>query len=463
MPAVMRACAAAEAAGVPAIAIGGAGFEQMGRAVAKGLGIPHVPIISYPGPILADDPETFRQRSDQVADEVLRALVGADDGDAAAPVAQEEIEPAYEPTAIVATGTLDEITEDFLRRSWSDGLPIVPPTTERVQAFLAMTKRDPAEVIAVMPPSQREATVYNVAVNGVMAGCRPEYFPVLLAVVEAVGDPVFRLEDAGSTPGWEPLITISGPLVAELDFNTGAGAMRVGRQANTSIGRFLRLFLRNVPGFLIPPGSTDQGAIAYTFNVALAENEDAVQDIGWLPYRVDRGYDAADTVVTVRSVVTISAPIYSGGHCAVDHLNTIAQLFRDAIGPWFYLALQTGRWHPLLVMSPYVARVIAADGFGRDEVRQYLFAHVKIRVGDLDDYSWQAGTTDFSRARLAQDGSVPEIYADDGDPDRLVPLFLRPEWIDIVVAGNPARNQSRAYVGNHGQGVPVTRVVEAAS
>lgn len=457
MPAVMRACAAVEHAGVPAVAIGGEGFAPMGQAIAKGLGIPRVPIVTYPGPILADPPETFAEKADGVADEVIAALTGAGSEQDAG--AEEDDAAGYEPRTMVVSGTLDAVQEHFHAKHWTDGLPIVPPTAARIDAFLAHTRRDSDEVIGVLPPSQREATVYNAAVNGVMAGCRPGYFPMLLAIVEALADPDFRIEDAGSTPGWEPLVTVSGPLAKALDFNSGTAAMRVGRQANTSVGRFVRLYMTNVPGFYIPPGSTDQGALAYTFNVALAEDDDAVAAVGWKPHRVEQGFAPEDTVITLRSVVNVSAPIYSGGSTASDHLKTIGQLFGNAIGPWVYLGLNSERWHPLLVMTPYIARAIAADGWDKDDVRRHLYENVRIRAGDLDDYSWQAGSTDFSLAKLDEQGLLPPAFRGD-DPDRLVPMFLRPDWIEVVVAGNPSRNQSKAYVGNHGQGVPVTKLVE---
>jgi hypothetical protein len=116
-------------------------------------------------------------------------------------------------------------------------------------------------VLGALPPELRQVTITNIAVNGVMAGCRPEYMPVLVAVVRCLMDPRFRLEDLTSTFGLEPLI-VSGPVVAALNFNTGTGAMRVGRQANTSIGRFLRLLLRNVGGLRIPPARAMQEQLA---------------------------------------------------------------------------------------------------------------------------------------------------------------------------------------------------------
>jgi len=134
-------------------------------------------------------------------------------------------------------------------------------------------------VIGKLLPDNREATIWNVAVNGVMAGCRPEYMPVLVAIVEAMTDPEFGQEHLGHTPGTETLIIINGQIIKDLDFNCEQGALRPGFQANTSIGRFWRLYLRNVAGFL--PHKTDKGCFGSNFRVVLAENEDAVASMGW--------------------------------------------------------------------------------------------------------------------------------------------------------------------------------------
>src|SRR5262249_7645515 len=150
---------------------------------------------------------------------------------------------------------------------------------------------------------------WSVAVNAAMAGCRPEHLPIALAMVEAVADPEFSLGDGGSTPGWETQVILSGPLGAELGFNSGAGALPVGRRANTALGRFLRLYLRNVAGFRPPPGATDKGSIGASFNVVLCENDAAVGEIGWPSFRAERGFAADVTSVTVQSVVASSAPI----------------------------------------------------------------------------------------------------------------------------------------------------------
>lgn len=455
MPAVMRAAAAAERAGVPAVAIGGAGFEGMGRAIGKSLGIGHVPIVSYPGVILTDDTETFRTKMrERVAPAVVDALTSSVQTPAAV---GPEGEPA--PGDVVCRGDLDEVQQYFEERGWTDGLPIVPPTRDRVEAFLAHTRRDPGEVLGVLAPEPREATVWSVAVNAVMAGCRPEYLPVLLGIVECLADPVFRVADAGSTPGWEPLVVLSGPAVDRLGFNSGTGAMRVGRRANTSVGRFVRLYLRNLAGLRIAPEHTDQGAIATSFNVVLAENDAAVRELGWPSFRRDRGFGDEDSVVTVQSCVTISGPIYSGGDSAADHLRSLALIFGNAIGPWAYTGMEFGAWHPLLVLGPSIARALHRYRVDKDQVRAYLAEHMRISVTELERCAWAVGSTSFRVAELVRRAELDERYAGD-DPERLVPMCPRAGAIGIVVAGNESRNQSRGYVQNHVQGAPVSRRIE---
>jgi hypothetical protein len=453
---VLRATAVLEGAGILAVPIFSSGFVPMARAVARGLGIAHVPVAVYPGVIPTDSDLDFeRKMIEQVTPTVVASLT-----ERAAHGASGEATAEPRMHDVVHAGDLDSVQEFFVSREWSDGLPIIPPTRERVEAALQFTDREPGEVIGLLAPEHREATVWNVAVNGVMAGCRPEYLPVLLAIVEVLADPQFRIEDAGSTPGWEPLVVISGPLVNELDFNFGTGALRAGRQANTSIGRFVRLYMRNIAGLRIPPSETDQGAIGYSFNVALAEDEGAVREIGWPPYRVDKGFSPDESAVTVRSVVTISSPIYSAGSRARDHLATLAEFAGLAMGPWFYLGLMFNSWHPLLVLNPSVARAIAEDEADKDAIRQYLFDNVKTTAAALERCAHQVGHTDFDLQQLVREGHVPAEFAASGDPERLVRMALDPACLDIVVAGSPARNQSRMYVQNHAQGVPTSRRVE---
>ena len=453
---VMRAVATAEEANLPAVGIVSSGFEVMARSVAKVFGDDEPRLAVYPGAIQTDTDDTFgRKVRDVVLDQIEEALQRSKP----AAVDQDiEIEPA--PREVVFTGSLDEVEEYFLSKGWSDGLPIIPPTPDRVDRFLAATHCEPDTVLGVLPPELREVTITNIAVNGVMAGCRPEYMPVLVAVARCLMDPRFRPEDLTSTFGLEPLIVVSGPVVGALGFNTGTGAMRVGRQANTSIGRFLRLLLRNAGGLRIPPGTSDAGAIGYSFNVVMAEDEPSTLAIGWDPFRVDNGFAQDSSTASVLLVTNHSAPIYTAGESAEDHLETLARILANAIGPWAYTAAVHGGFNPLLLLSPNVARALHEFGVDKPEIRTYLYEHLRIRADVTERYAHQVGRTDFSFAASIHDPALRDSWVRSEDPARLVPILIDPDWTSIVVGGNPGRNQSRAYVGNLATGPPVTQQID---
>jgi hypothetical protein len=453
---VMRAVAVAEEANLPAVGVVSSGFEVMARSVAKVFGDDDPRLAVYPGAIQTDTDEIFgRKVREVVLDQIAGALQRNKPATLTGPA---DAEPG--PREIVFTGSLDEVEEHFLNQGWSDGLPIVPPTQDRVDRFLAATHEGADSVFGTLPPELREVTIANIAVNGVMAGCRPEYMPVLVAVARCLMDPRFRLEDLTSTFGLEPLIVVSGPVVEALNFNAGTGAMRVGRQANTSIGRFLRLLLRNVGGLRIPPGTSDAGAIGYSFNVVMAEDEAATLAIGWDPFRVDNGFSRDVSTASVLLVTNHSAPIYTAGESAAEHLETIARILGNAIGPWAYTAAVHGGFNPLLLLSPNVARALHEFGVGKAEIRTYLYEQLRIRADVTERYAHQVGRTDFSFAASIGDPAIRERWAASDDPARLVPMLIDPDWTSIVLGGNPGRNQSRAYVGNLVAGRPVTHQIE---
>jgi hypothetical protein len=294
-----------------------------------------------------------------------------------------------------------------------------------------------------------------------MAGCRPEYMPVLLAIVEAFADVDFHMRDAGATPGWEPLVVINGPIVKELDFNYETAVLRAGRQSNTSIGRFLRLYMRNVPGLRILPGNTDKGSIALGLNVVVAENEDAVTELGWESFSSERGFGREDNVVTVQSALSPTIPIYTAGDTALEHMETLAEVFGGTCAFWSHTAIRKGKYYPLLIVSPGVANIIARDGWTKRDMQQYLFEHSKVSVRALQRHAWEIGFTGYDQQvqELVKQGIISEEYGHLDDPDRLVPAFIRPEWIGIVLSGDPGRNQSKGFVQNHDQAPPISKKV----
>ncbi|MEP7740007.1 hypothetical protein ABKW28_20370 [Nocardioides sp. 31GB23] len=456
-PAVIRACQAVEEAGVPAMALVSSGFVRQATATARAVGLEKLWIAEYPGVIAVDTDEAFAQKvHDHVVPSLFdgfRRLTHGYDGDAG--------DAATEPGVrdIVVSGRLEEIQDYFDDRQWSDGLPIVPPTIERVEHFLAYTDRDPLDEIGVMLPARRAVTVWSVAVNGVMAGCRPEYMPVLLAVTEVMADPEWRLEDAGCTPGWEPLILISGPLASVFGLNDGAGMMRVGNRANSTIGRFGRLIMRNLAGFLTPPGDTDKAAIGRTFNVAMAESDEHTHAIGWSTSREECGYVTDDTVVSVQSCVAISGPAYTGG-AAEEQLAMLARYAADTIGPWAFTNLYYRGHSALVLMSPSVAQSLAEAGHTKDSIRRYLVDHATMDVGGMEAQARMARGNEFSFTDLAAKGMLPDGFPPDVTTETQVGVLAGPENVRIILGGDPGRNQNRIYWNNHEQGLPIHRRVE---
>ena len=360
---------------------------------------------------------------------------------------------------IVFTGTFDEVNSFFYDSEWSDGLPIVPPTVERIEKFLKYTDHSPDESIGTLLPDKREATAWNIAANGVMAGCRPEYMPVLMAIVEAMADPEFGIEHLGHNPGTEALIIINGPIIKELKFNYEQGALRVGFQANTSIGRFWRLYLRNVPGFI--PHKTDKGTFGGTWRVVLAENEDVLAAIGWEPLSVDQGFKNGDNVITVSSCMSTDlvygiALSMEGSDKVKVILDKLAARIVDIQILCFLSRLVSPRIRPIISLSPMIAEVIAKGGYSKAELKKYFFEHCTFQVNRFESL-WP---TNGSISNAVEDGRLPKFYFESSDPNRLVPIVSSPDDFIITVSGDPGAGNCFLGSQNGKNGYPVSKKIE---
>nr|WP_018636337.1 hypothetical protein [Parafrankia elaeagni] len=450
---MLRASFTAEQAGVPAISVVGSLFQSAAVIVARYLGLEEVPLAVYPGRITADSAEELTEKArTTLTDQIVAGLTAGSPRLAPPP-------PEPEPREIVFRGSIDEVNDHFYDRMWTDGLPVMPPTIDRVEQFLAHTDRAPDEIIAEMLPDRRAATVWNVAANGVMAGCRPEYMPVLLAAVEAIADPAFGLKDSGGGAGWEPLVIINGPVIKELDFNTGTGAQRMGRRANTSIGRFLRLYIRNLAGVRIPPGENDKAGLGRSFHVAIAEDEDTVDSVGWPTYAEDVGVARGQSSVTVHGILGETVPYGDHEGSTNDpetYLVPLVESFgKGMLGQWVWIGLAWAEWHPMLLLSPHCARVLSSHGWTKDRVRQRIWEDARVPARRV---LANGRCVNLDLAEQVRSGKVsPEFLLSD-DPDRLIPTLLRPEDLRIVVAGNPDMYWQRGFCG-HVHGNPVTKLI----
>jgi hypothetical protein len=452
---VLRASAAAEEAGVPSVSLTCEGFIGQAATTATGLGLPSLPIAVVPGHVDVQTVEELRAN-------VLGVTVGGVvDGLTVMPKdAVQIVEP--DPGEVVFEGTPDEINRFFYENGWSDGLPIVPPTEARVREFLRFTDRDADEELGVLLPDRRSATVRTVAINGVMAGCRPEYMPVLVALIEAMADPRYGVEHSGNTPGAETLIIVNGPMIRQLGFNYQQGALRDGFQANTSIGRFWRLYLRNVAGFL--PHRTDKGTFGNTWRVVLAENEDALTRMGWTTIARDQGHTGSDSAVTISRFTggTVLASVF--GTAPEQMIPYLADGLARVVA-WevmFTVGMALGAQRPLLVLSPILAQTLARAGLTKQDVQRRLFEHARIPAWKFERYIGEWTNLVPGRptlAELVKRGRAAAVFAESDDPARLVPVVARAEDIMIAVSGDPLRTNAYVFAHNGILGFPTTKPV----
>ncbi len=261
-------------------------------------------------------------------------------------------------------------------RGWSDGLPLVPPTTERVARMLAGTTRDPSDVVAVVPPDLVECTVEKVAINAVMAGCRPEYLPVVLAAVEAACTDEFNIHGVLATTWFSgPLVVVNGPLSRALGMNSGVNALGQGNRANATIGRALQLVVRNVGGGR--PGEVDRATLGnpgkYTFCFAEKEHESP-----WEPLHVERGLPATSSAVTLFAAAGVQGVVDQLSRTPESLARSFAACLRTVAHPKNVLA-----WDAMLVVSPEHARVFRDAGWSKDRLRDELNGLLQIPGAEL--------------------------------------------------------------------------------
>ncbi|HEY3831786.1 MAG TPA: thioredoxin family protein [Acidimicrobiia bacterium] len=274
-------------------------------------------------------------------------------------------------------GAGEDEMEALFERGFTDGLPVVPPTPERVARMLGGTTRDPHEIVATVPPDLVECTVEKVAVNAVMAGCRPEYLPVVLTAVEAACTDEFNAHGLLCTTWFSgPLVLVNGPLARAIGMNSGVNALGQGNRANATIGRALQLVIRNVGGGR--PGEIDRAALGnpgkYTF--CFAERE---HDSPWEPLHVERAGLARDA-----SAITLFAA--SGVQGLADQLSrtpeslsrTFAACLRTVGHPKAVIA-----WDAMLVVGPEHARVYREAGWSKARVRDEIMAQLQIPGSEL--------------------------------------------------------------------------------
>lgn len=333
---------------------------------------------------------------------------------------------------------IDEFTEEAYRRGWTDGLPVLPPTEKKVRAMLDYLGRDPAEVLGVVPPGEGVATIEKVAINAAMAGCLPEYLPVVITAVEAMLDSTFELMRVQCTTGGPcPLVIVSGPVVKKLGFNFSEGAFSAtGHRPNSTIGRAVRLILWNIG--LGRPGEMSHATMGhpgrYCYLVAERPPEEANP---WEPIHVTNGLKPEDSAVSMYPAgAHIQFNAGTGANTIENNIFVIREVL-SSLGQ-FQAAMQR-----LLVLNPQAAHVFNSAGWDKARLRDHLVETCVRPVRDLKRTGGQSITATWHWTKLA----------DANDDDALVPSMIDAHHLQIMVTGGwaPPVSQCCAITTMHGE------------
>ncbi len=347
-------------------------------------------------------------------------------------------------TALIETER--DLVDHYFDQPWSDGLPVVPPTPARVTEALDALGGEADDLVARIPPRWGSLTRELLAVNMVMAGCKPEYAPVVRAAVLAMADPRFNLNGIQATKHVvSPLIVVNGPIARQIGMNSGGNVFGSGNRANATIGRAVRLILLSVGGGI--PGQLDKSTLGhpgkYTF--CISENEEASP---WAPYHVEHGYAPDDSTVLV---IGAEAP-----HSVTNHISDDPQGILDSIASAMSTVAHNNAvlgGSCTVVIGVEHARTIASFGWSRDDVRRYLWLNGTNSWDDVsygDRYAPPGGRT-YNR-------NLPKWYP--RQPGRRVPIVFTPDDIHLFVAGGSAGRFSAFLPGWSTATTPVLRAVE---
>ncbi|MCZ6710763.1 MAG: hypothetical protein O7B25_10395 [Gammaproteobacteria bacterium] len=307
-------------------------------------------------------------------------------------------------------------------QGWTDGLPVIPPESSRVEAMLAMEGRPAETVIAAHPTTGLECSIQAAAVNAVMAGCLPEYFPLVIAALEAANEPGFNFHaSTASTGGSATLLIVSGPAVEDLGMNSGASTFGPGNRANATVGRAMRLIIMNV--FKMIPGISDQSTQGHPgkYSFCIAERADKCP---WDPLHIEQGYGEDISSVTVFAGSGFFNVENHGGNTPESILDCVADSMAN-LG-----CITIGQ--SVVILSPEHAEIVASTGWTKAQVQEYLFEQAKQTVENMEacgkfvprEYQAQE-REDMHRGMNAEDILITVAGGDAGGHSAFIPSWSR--------------------------------------
>lgn len=449
--------------GVPSVALVTTAMESLGRSVIKGDGFPNYPMIILQHPVAEIPEEEVQSRITLAAmGQIIKGLTVQPE-ESPDPTPQKTSERmAYQGEDLIAA--MKAMNDDFLRRGWGDGLPLLPPTTKLVQEMLAATGRSPSQLLGMLGPRHGRVTIENVAINAVMAGARPEYMPVLISMMEAALQPEFDLSrSCVTTNPVAPVVIVSGPITDRLNMNAGAGVFGPGFQANATVGRTLRLIMVTTGGAV--PGEVDkstQGQFArYTaaWAVNRADNpfpplQEQIFSTARLKAQITEYYRKAHLPPPIPEPIGQDENVVimfnlQGRNNVNDNISEKGAGILTSVSTAM-LTEETSRAETrhraisgsiLVVFGPQHARILAAQGWTISDMRQFLYQKARYEV-----WRYTPGHIGFEAdAKGRADRNALEPLGKDGT----VTISEHPEDIFFTVAGGQGAH-SAVLVGGYG-------------
>ena len=403
----------------------------MAKSAALGLGVADLSFVVVPHPMGQINKEAIRAKADAAFPDILKAATQWKSTAKLPPP-----EPAYPAKKVQFRGTAEDVNNFFFKKGWSLGLPIIPPTSERVKAMLKGTSHPPDEVVWIVPPRKGVLTVEMAAVYAVMAGCKPEYMPVILAGIEAMAEPAYNWLGAATTTGTiGPMMLVNGPIVKQLGIAYGTGAAAGGNHPNVSIGYALNLIGDIIGGSKAPDvDKSTLGSPADIVAYVFGENEDANP---WESYAVEKGFKATDNVVTMKNVYpTIDMPDHTSS-TPEAHMKWWSHVVSPLLAIPLCLNPTSNQFPYFIVLAPEHAKMLSNAGWKKNDFRQTLWKSTRVPLSE-----WSTGDKMCGIAPVSKELQPSTL-------ETLIPITPRPEDIDIIVAGGPGKH-SQYFIPGHG-------------
>ena len=445
-------CIAAEYVGVPSVIVAGPGFVEQAKCNALNNGVAVLRYAQYPGAFALHTKEELERNAREVLwPQIVEALTK--------PITAEEIaEGAKGSTGDIRDdvfyGTLDEVQAYFKEMKWTDGMPIIPPTYEKVQEFLKYTPYKWNETIGVLPPAHRDTKTWHIAVNGVMAGCKPEYMPILVAMAKGFGINDFSWT-LSSTHAWLPYCWLNGPLARQLGIDCGQG--QINEDANMAIARFMSLAAVNLCGYYIKQDR--MGTWGYPMPWCLVEDEEACLRVGWKPYHCREGYNLRDNTITVASA------LLWGNNMAPSTTNPkkLIELMAWDITERGQFALGSGKQYVnrTILMTEPVATILAKEcksvnslewkliNLARRPVRERVFAKYYAAAGSSKDTGERTMKEygGYIRRTEGAELTAPLPWRDPALGEQHTVPVMKEGMTAFIVSGDAARNKVQTMPG----------------